>query len=157
MAGKTYKKIIQKNIVNKGGTFIVASEEEKLATYPDSKNLKINQSDLKLELIHFAKANENKPNIGLLISVASVWITVFTAEFHSIYLLPADTVRVVVVVLAIISTLALVHTVFISFCRFLVSFYFIRKLFNVDSWIHQNEVDPEKKAESIIKKCEIKL
>jgi hypothetical protein len=136
--------------------FTPPTEAEKEVAYPDSKNLKINQSDLKLELIHFAKANEQKPNLSLFLGIASIWITIFTADFRAFLWVSANDLQIIVICLAFFSTVLSLKSVLIMFYRFVVAVAFFRKLFNADGWIHKNEIDPEKKAESIIKKCELK-
>jgi hypothetical protein len=138
------------------GSVFVPPEQDQLAIYRQSKNLHINQSDLKLELIHFAKAIENKLNTGLLVGIISVWIAIFTGEFHDTFGIKSDYIRIAVILLAVISTFYVIKSIFLTLYRAIVSFYFFRKLFKADEWIDENEINAENKAESIIEKCETK-
>jgi len=153
---KNPNRIVEKVVVTNGriGSFFDVPKEDLSVTYPKSKNLHINQSDLKLELIHFAKANENKPNIGLVIGIISVWIAIFTGDFHDAFGLSADNIRTAIIVLALFSTFILATSLWIVLYRFMVSLSFVRKKIDRKEWIDKNEIDPERKAESIIEKCE---
>ncbi len=52
--------------------------------YPKACDVEINASDLKLELITFKKAIKNEINISLMVTLLSLWIVVFTANFQDI-------------------------------------------------------------------------
>ncbi|MEA3272607.1 MAG: hypothetical protein U9P90_02980 [Patescibacteria group bacterium] len=105
--------------------------------YPDPEYIRINEADLKLHLINFAKANKSKITIRDLIILIPAWAVLFTADFKLLFGLDPVIIKSLYAGLLIFGTA-------IYFNQF---FWSLRRLYN---WLKDKIFFNSKKKKNII-------
>jgi hypothetical protein len=140
-------------IKNKNPLNIKSSTEagDNLVIYPPSKDLRINHSDLKLELADFAVAIKNEPNIGVFLTLVSLWVVIFSSDFKSMFGFQSHDVFIFFLFVTSFLTLFIVTPVFVLLFRLSTGFDQVKSKWPyLKKWHYKNEIDPENKANNII-------
>lgn len=129
-----------------------SSREDLLFVYNKSNDIKINPSDLELELINFKRAVQNEVNLPTIVTLISIYIPFFTSDFKDFFILTSRQTLIAYSILVVIITMFIAKTVIISLFKLVLKIKYFNKIFI--EYSHNNESDPNKKTKLIIKnKC----
>lgn len=142
---------INQNGNNEGSIKTSDEFQDNIKVYPKSPIIKINNSDLKLELKDFKKAVKNEPNIGWFLTIFALWTVIFTSEFNDILSIKGHDLFITFIVITSILTIFLLTPIYVYCKRGLIRLTRLYKRFpSLKKWLHEYESDPKKKADSII-------
>ncbi len=136
------------------GKFLPPQSDDKVVTYPSSKNLKINHNALKLELINFSEAIRKEPNFEMFLILTSLWIAVLTASFNDFLSFKGKDIKVFFFTITSIFTLLILKRIFFMLVKCVSKFNYVLSRYEYfRKWVLDNETDPQIKADNIIKKA----
>lgn len=123
-----------------------------LVVYEKSNDIRINASDLKLEFIHFKEAINNIITLPILLAVISVWITLITADFKSIFGINKEIIYGFYLMFSVFITFLLLNPLLVKLIKSIAMVGWIKD--KIQDWLETNETDPEIKVNVIQKKCQ---
>lgn len=119
--------------------------------YPRSPDVQVNGSDLTLELIRFERAVKNRITFPLFAAIISLWAPFFTSDFKENFGFSSNEIKACYFGFALMLTVFILKPLLVTLVRWIPWVPFWNEKFQ--SWIKDNECDPETKARDILKKC----